>query len=97
MAVQWTNQKNKKLVEAFMSVNTGEQMQSFLRDLLTEDEIAECANRLHVASLLLQGVSYVDIEKETKMSSTTIARISKWLHQGAGGYRAVLAKISSHK
>lgn len=97
MAVQWNTHKNKKLVEAFMSVNTGEQMQSFLRDLLTEDEIGECANRFHVAALLSEGVSYVDIEKETGMSSTTIARISKWLHEGAGGYRAILAKVHSGK
>ena len=33
------------------------------------------------------------IEKETGMSSTTIARINKWLTNGMGGYRLILKRI----
>lgn len=35
-------------------------------------------------------VSYSDIARETWLSSRTIARVSKWLRRGMGGYRLVL-------
>lgn len=70
--------------------------EKFLRDLLTEAEIKEFANRWKVAQMLNQKVDYKTIEAETKMSSTTIARISKWLNAGMGGYRLMLNRLSSH-
>jgi TrpR-related protein YerC/YecD len=47
----------------------------FLRDLLSEKEILEFSRRFEVAKMLQNKVSYIDIEKKTGMSSTTIARI----------------------
>ena len=52
---------------------------NFLRDLLSEKEILEFSRRLEVAILLDKKVPYSQIEEKTKMSSTTIARISKFL------------------
>ena len=53
---------------------------NFLRDLLSEKEILEFCRRFDVAKMLLDKKSYQEIEKKTNMSSTTIARISKFLH-----------------
>jgi len=83
------------LLDCFLLLENSTQVQAFLRDLLTESEIAEFANRWKVARLLDQKVSYTQIEKETGMSSTTIARISKWLKNGTGGYQNILNKIKS--
>lgn len=69
----------------------------FLRDLLTEAEIKEFANRWKVAQMLDEKIDYKTIEKQTNMSSTTIARISKWLNQGMGGYRLMLNRLSAHQ
>jgi len=52
---------------------------SFLRDLLSEQEIIEFSRRFEVAKMLEEKISYTNIEEKTKMSSTTIARISKFL------------------
>lgn len=65
----------------------------FLRDLLTEEEIKEFANRFEVAKLLAEKKPYLEIVKSTGMSSTTIARIQKWLTNGMGGYKLVLKRI----
>lgn len=83
-----------ELFEAILKLKTETEAKKFLRDLLTEAEIKEFANRWKVAQMLNQKVDYKTIEYETKMSSTTIARISKWLNQGMGGYRLMLNRLS---
>lgn len=84
----------KNLYNALLSLKDEEECKRFLRDILTKTEIQEFANRLKVASMLTSKVSYKKIEKETGMSSTTIARISKWLAKGMGGYQMVLQRIN---
>ncbi|MCX6132683.1 MAG: YerC/YecD family TrpR-related protein [Ignavibacteriales bacterium] len=74
-----------------------EECRRFLRDLLTETEIREFAERWKVARLLSQGVPYTAIEKETGLSSRTIARVHKWLKQGKGGYTMMLKRLDGPK
>ena len=52
--------------------------------------LTETSQRLAVARLLDAGMSYAAIEKETGASATTIARVSKCLTYGTGGYRQAL-------
>ena len=59
----------------------------FLRDLLSEKEIIEFSRRFEVANMLSDKISYSKIEQKTKMSSTTIARISKFLKWENNGYK----------
>ena len=83
----------KKLYKAFLSLKNEKECKSFLRDLLTEAELKEFINRWKVAQMLDKQVPYEEISKETGMSSTTIARISKWLMKGMGGYQMMLTRI----
>lgn len=85
-----------ELFRAILKLKNQEESTRFFRDLLTEAEIKEFANRWKVAQMLNNKVDYKTIEKETKMSSTTIARISKWLNSGMGGYRLILNRLSAH-
>lgn len=91
--MDWSNKENKKLVQAFLALETSKDAQAFLRDILTEKEIAEISKRLQAAEMLLQDIPYSVIEKETGFSSTTVARVSKWLNTGEGGYKNILAKL----
>ncbi len=84
----------KALYKAVLSLKTPDEAKRFLRDLLTEAEIREFSNRWKVANLLAEKINYLKIEKETGMSSTTIARISKWLLNGTGGYKLVIKRLS---
>ena len=63
---------------------------TWLEDLFTIREIRETSQRLAVARLLAAGKSYAAIEEATGASATTIARVSKCLSYGSGGYRAAL-------
>lgn len=83
------------LYDALLLLENSEEAKKFLRDLLTEAEIKEFANRWKVARMLDQKIPYEIITKETGMSSTTVARISKWLTQGKGGYKLMLKKINN--
>lgn len=92
-----SDEDKHSLYNAFLSLKTEDECQKFLRDLLTKTEIDEFANRWKVARMLHQKHSYKDIEEATGMSSTTIARISKWLSDGMGGYKLMLNRISNSK
>ncbi len=83
----------KDLFKVFSLLESEEEAKKFLRDLLTEAEIREFANRWKVARMLEKKIAYKSIEKETGMSSTTIARIQKWLNNGMNGYTIMLDKV----
>ncbi|MCB0345141.1 MAG: hypothetical protein KDD66_08480 [Bdellovibrionales bacterium] len=86
------NKDVKALCKAFASLENEREARAFLRDLLTEGEMLEFGRRWKAAQMLNDNLSYRDIEAETGLSSTTIARISKWLQGGTGGYRKMLDK-----
>lgn len=83
----------KALYQAFLSLKNEDECKKFLRDLLTQAEIKEFINRWKVARLLDKKVQYKKIEKQTGMSSTTIARINKWLQKGMGGYQLMINRF----
>lgn len=84
------NDREKFLTKAFLKLKAEQEMANFLRDLLTIKEIEEFANRLEMARLLKQGMSYKAIAKKMKVSTTTVTRVAFWLFNGSGGYRKVL-------
>lgn len=88
----WKNEVTNALFDTILQLETRQEAQDFFRDLLTEEEILEFANRWQIACMLADGVSYSKIERETGTSSTTIARISKWLKKGMGGYERMIAR-----
>jgi TrpR-related protein YerC/YecD len=91
--INWNKKENKQLADALLSMKNDREMKCFLRDLMTEVEIEEFARRLEAARLLTKNVQYCEIIEKTGLSSTTIARISKWLKGPLGGYRLVLNKL----
>jgi TrpR-related protein YerC/YecD len=89
------NKNTKQLYKAILFLNNEGEAKKFFRDLLTEAEIKEFANRWKAAQMLNRKVPYGIIAKETGMSSTTIARISKWLNKGMGGYKLMLKRLTN--
>ncbi len=92
--INWNARENKQLIKAILVLKNADEAKLFLRDLMTKGEIQEFANRLEAASLLSKNVQYNTIIEDTGLSSTTIARISKWLKGSLGGYRLILARLS---
>lgn len=97
--INWDKKENRQLIKAFLAIKTEDEARRFLRDIMTKKEITEFSNRLEAAYLLTKDVQYNAIIESTGLSSTTIARISKWLKGSQGGYRLILnrlSKISKH-
>jgi TrpR-related protein YerC/YecD len=94
--VQWDKKENKQLIEAILALKNADETKRFLRDLMTAKDIKEFANRLEAARLLSKDVQYSSIIESTGLSSTTIARISKWLNGSLGGYRLILTRLNHH-
>lgn len=85
--------ENNRLIQAILSLKTEDEARRFLRDLMTANEILEFSKRLKAAEMLSEKSPYLLIEKSTGLSSTTIARVSKWLNGEEGGYRTVINKL----
>lgn len=91
--MDWKRKENQRLIEALLAIQNSDQAERFLRDLMTEGEIDEFAKRLKTAEMLSNKISYSNIEKETGFSSTTVARVSKWLNDGTGGYKEIIKNM----
>lgn len=94
--MDWKDKNIERLLKAFLVLKTETEVRSFLRDLMTEKEILEFSKRLRAAEMLNQGQIYTEIEEETGLSSTTVARVAKWLKSTEGGYKGVIAKLNHH-
>lgn len=81
-----------ELYEALLKVETKEEMAFFLDDLCTIKELESMAQRLKAAKMLLADKTYNEIVEETDISSATLARVSKCVRYGQGGYRAIITK-----
>lgn len=78
------------LLDALVAIDDKDVMFALFQDMFTIREIRESSQRLAVARMLDKGNSYAKIADATGASATTIARVSKCLGYGAGGYRAAL-------
>ena len=76
---------------------TENEARCFLRDLMTEGEIIEFSKRLRAAEMLNQKVPYIVIQKETGLSSTTVARVALWLNGKNAGYKTIINRINHHQ
>lgn len=84
------------LLKVFARIDDEDTLFALLEDLFTIREIKETSQRLAVARMLDAGRSYAAIEAATGASATTIARVSKCLSYGAGGYRAALNALAEN-
>jgi TrpR-related protein YerC/YecD len=88
-----SNNKSSLLSQAFLLLKSEQEVSAFLHDILTPEEIGEISNRLDIARRLAEKESYSSIEKNTGYSSTTIARVAKFLKGKVGGYKTVLERL----
>lgn len=83
------------LLNVLAGLNDPDEIFALLEDLFTIREIKDTSQRLEVARLLREGESYASIEKITGASATTIARVSKALNYGTGGYQLALEVLKA--
>ncbi len=89
----WKTKQLKNLASVLISVKKEADMINFLRDLCTLEELDEMSKRWEAVTLIENGIPYREIAKKTGLSTTTVTRISHWLHNGEGGYAEALHKM----
>lgn len=82
----------KELFDAVLLLRTPSEAADFFRDLLTIAELAEFANRWQMVKFLVQKKPYLEIAQKLETSTTTVARVAHWLHEGTGGYRTIAGR-----
>lgn len=80
------------LVNAILSLESEQECEAFLEDLMTRKEIADMSQRIMVAERLSKRAVYTKIAEETGASSATISRVNRALQYGSGGYNIVLSR-----
>lgn len=89
----WVNESTNRFCDALLHLENLEECYAFLEDVCTIREIMDLAQRLSVAKMLSEKVSYSEINAKTGASSATICRVSKCLEYGNGGYKKILERI----
>lgn len=85
------------LMQAILLLQEPEDAYRFLEDVCTIQELKSIAQRLHVACLLRERVTYQEIARRTGASTATISRVNRALLYGAGGYQKVLDVLEEKK
>lgn len=93
----WYRDEVREFFDAVMTLETREECFAFFSDICTVTEIQSISQRLQVAKLLRQGLSYNAITAKTSVSAATISRVSRCLEYGEGGYDLVLNRLDSQK
>ena len=85
-----------QLIEAILSLKNKEEGYRFFEDLCTVAELKAMSQRLAVAKMLKQDLTYTEIAASTGASTATISRVKKFLFFGADGYRLVLKLLAAN-
>lgn len=87
------NEQTDLLVKSLLTLEGQEEAYRFLEDVLTVQELKSITQRLEVAVMLRQKVTYQDIASRTGASTATISRVNRSLQYGAEGYNLVLDRL----
>lgn len=89
------NQQTQMLMKAVLSLESEEAAYRFFEDICTIAEVKSMAQRLEVAMLLRDKVTYQEIARQTGASTATISRVNRALTYGADGYNHVLDALDA--
>ena len=82
----------EELYKELIKLESAEECASFLSDLCTMKELQSMGQRLMAAKMLIEGKTYNEVIEATDISSATLARVSKCVRYGNGGYESIIKK-----
>ena len=84
-----------ELYEQFLKLETLEECEKFFDDLCTIKELDSMLQRIKAAKMLLEDKTFIEVTNATKISSATLARVSKCIKYGDGGYKKIIEKCGN--
>ena len=85
------HEKENALYELIAQISDPEDIRALFDDLCTRKEVANMAERVHAAKLLLSGNTYSQVMAQADISSATLSRVSRCVQYGSG-YSRLLKK-----
>lgn len=86
-----------QLFEAILTLKNVEECYAFFEDICTVNELKALAQRLEVAKMLQEELTYQQIQQLTHASTATISRVNRCLSYGSDGYKLVLDRVGNHE
>ena len=84
-------EKLQALFQTILKLETVEECEALFGDLCTKKELANMAERIRAAELLMEGKTYNQVIAQTNISSATLSRVSQCVQYG-NGYSQILKK-----
>ena len=81
------------LYDAILKLHNRDECYAFFDDICTIAELQALSQRLQVAKLLREKITYQDISKITGASTATISRVNRCVVYGTGGYDMILERL----
>ncbi|MCK5020217.1 MAG: helix-turn-helix domain-containing protein [Candidatus Peribacteraceae bacterium] len=85
----------KELCILFASIETKEEANMLLKDILTPQEIESIAERWQLVQQLASGKTQRQISKDLNVSISKVTRGSRFLKYGTGGFKFFIEKLFS--
>lgn len=85
------------LFDAILKLENKEECRAFFQDLCTVKELADMAQRIEAAQMLLEGKTYEQIVRRVEISTATISRINRCIQYGSGGYAKILGRCAQER
>ncbi|PKM49058.1 MAG: TrpR YerC/YecD [Firmicutes bacterium HGW-Firmicutes-7] len=82
-----------KLFEVILTLENVKECYDFFEDICTVNELHALAQRLHVAKMLREQNTYLEIAEKTGASTATISRVNRSLNYGNDGYDMVFSRV----
>lgn len=73
-----------ELYRLILSLENVEDCDKLFKDLCTDKELEQMAQRVRAAKMLIEGKTYMEVIKETEISSATLSRVSRCVQYGEG-------------
>ncbi|MBI4099540.1 hypothetical protein HY440_00880 [Candidatus Microgenomates bacterium] len=80
------------LVDSFKAADKGHGLGAFLDDLLTEQEMADLAQRVRIAKGIIKDKTYLEVSDKVKASTTTITKVGQIIKYGRGAFKKLFGK-----
>jgi|WetSurMetagenome_2_1015567.scaffolds.fasta_scaffold1978285_1 TrpR family transcriptional regulator, trp operon repressor len=77
-----SNKELDNFIQIILKINSKEQMEDFLKGILTPKELLEIPNRLEIIKMLKKGIAHHDVAGKLGVGIATVTRGSKELQKG---------------
>jgi TrpR-related protein YerC/YecD len=86
----------ENLFKAILALKNSKEVEAFLKDLTTPQELENFTERFEVAKRLAESKTQREVSKDTKVALVTVTRVNKFLKNGFNGYKLIIDRLHHH-